>query len=95
MPMDFKAATDILFARIRPEDLASEIGCSLQMIRQARMGEGTGGGRRLPPPGWEQAVRHLAERHAMDLRTLSKSVIAKDHSTRPGLRRVRKAQPLQ
>ena len=93
MPMDFKAATDILFSRIRPEDLATEIGCSLQMIRQARMGEGTGGGRRLPPPGWEQAVKNLAERHVIDMRSLAKSVHAKDHSAGP--RKTRKTQPLQ
>lgn len=72
MTIDFKAATDILFDRVKPEDLAKEIGFSLQMIRQARMGDGTGGGRRVPPAGWEQGVKKLADRQADRLRELSR-----------------------
>ena len=84
MTIDFKAATDILLTKIRPEELANEIGCSLQMIRQARMGEGTGGGRRLPPSGWEKAVRKLAERQAARLQELSNRIGREGNPSKTG-----------
>lgn len=70
MPMDFKAATDALFAKLGPEALADELGCSPQSVRQARMGQGIAG-HRSPPPGWERAARKLAERQAAYFRKLA------------------------
>jgi hypothetical protein len=71
MAVDFKTATDVLFAKTKPEDLAQEIGCSPQTIRQARMGDDTGHGRRSPPPGWEAGAVRLARKRAEQFRKLA------------------------
>ena len=63
MAFDFVAATDTLFERTGPEDLAGELGCSAQAIRQARM-DAAKPGHRTPPPGWEAAAARLARRKA-------------------------------
>lgn len=70
MAMDFVAATDALFAKTRAEDLAGELGCSAQTIRQARMTESKGG-HRSPPPGWEAATARLARQKAAQLQKLA------------------------
>ena len=75
MAMDFKAATDALFARTGVEDLAEEIGCSPQTLKQARMAEETAG-RRSPPPGWEAAAARLAKRKAEHFRRLAERLSA-------------------
>jgi hypothetical protein len=63
MPYDFKGATDALFVKLMPEDLARELDCSPQSVRQARMAEG-GTGHRAPPPDWGKAAKRLALRQA-------------------------------
>jgi hypothetical protein len=70
MAIDFVAATDTLFEKTGPEDLASELGCSAQAIRQARMAASKGG-HRSPPPGWEAAAAKLARRKAEQFRKLA------------------------
>jgi hypothetical protein len=70
MAMDFKAATDALFARTGVDDLASELGCSPASIKQARM-DGENAGRRSPPPGWEAAAARLARQKAAQLQKLA------------------------
>lgn len=70
MAMDFKAVTDTLFAKTKPEELADEIGCGLASVKQARM-EGDGTGRRSPPPGWEAAAARLARKKAAALLKLA------------------------
>jgi len=70
MAMDFKAATDALFARTGVEELAGELGCSPQSIKQARMA-GDGTGHRSPPPGWEAATARLARQKAAQLQKLA------------------------
>ncbi len=70
MAMDFKAATDALFARTGVEDLAAELGCSPQTLKQARM-VGDTAGRRSPPPGWEAAAARLARQKAAQLQKLA------------------------
>jgi hypothetical protein len=70
MAVDFKVATDTLFAKTGPEDLAAELGCAAQSIRQARMAEDTHG-RRSPPPGWEAAAARLARQKAAQLQKLA------------------------
>lgn len=59
--MDFKKATDALFARLTHEDLAEALGVSVPSIRQARLGVDSAA-HRGPPQGWERAVLRLAER---------------------------------
>jgi hypothetical protein len=54
---------DELGARIGAEDMATELGCSLQAVKQARLG-GEARGRRPAPEGWEKAARKLAKRQA-------------------------------
>ena len=70
MPVDFIAATDALFAKTGPEDLAGELGCSAQTIRQARM-DSDKPGHRSPPPGWEAAAAKLARQKAAQLQKLA------------------------
>ncbi len=70
MAIDFKAATDQLFAKIGAEELAAELGCHQQAIKQARMAEGAEG-RRSPPPRWEAAVARLARQRAGALQKLA------------------------
>jgi hypothetical protein len=70
MAIDFKAATDTLFAKTGAEELAGELGCSLQAIKQARM-DGEGRGYRSPPPGWEAAAARLARQKAAQLQKLA------------------------
>ena len=70
MALDFRAATEALFERVKVEDLAGELGCSPQSIKQARMAEDTDG-RRSPPPGWEAAAARLAKRKAEHFKRLA------------------------
>ncbi len=59
--MDFRDATDMLFARVDHEDLAQALGVSIAAIRQARLKpEATA--HRAPPANWRRAVESLAER---------------------------------
>jgi hypothetical protein len=70
MAIDFRTATEALFDRVRVEDLAEELGCSPQSVKQARMAE-EAEGRRSPPPGWEAAAARLAKRKAEHFRKLA------------------------
>lgn len=70
MAMNFVAATDALFARTGPEELAEELGCGANSVRQARMDEGKKG-HRTAPPGWEAAVARLARQKAAQLLKLA------------------------
>lgn len=75
MAADFKAATDALFVKTGIEDLASELRCSPQSIKQARMAE-EAGGRRSPPPGWEAAAARLARKNAEHFKRLAERLAA-------------------
>jgi hypothetical protein len=68
--IDFKAATDALFAKTGAEELAAELGCNPQSIKQARM-EPNKPGHRTPPPGWEVAAARLARQKATQLQKLA------------------------
>jgi hypothetical protein len=68
--MKFKAATDELMIAITAADIAKEIGCSSQAVKQARSKE-TAIGYRNPPPGWQDATAKLAERNANRLTRLA------------------------
>jgi len=70
MAVDFKAATDTLFAKTGAEELAAELGCNPQSIKQARM-EPDRPGHRSPPPGWEAATARLARQKAAQLQKLA------------------------
>ena len=70
MAIDFKRATDELFAPISHQELADALGVSVPSIRQARLDESAKAHRR-PPEGWELKVRKLAERRASALRALA------------------------
>jgi hypothetical protein len=64
--MEFKEATDRLVSRVLHEDLAAELGVSIQTIRQARLSPDSASYRK-PPRGWERAVMKLATRHVIEL----------------------------
>jgi hypothetical protein len=70
MATDFVAATDLLFKKTGPEELAGELGCAPTSVRQARVEEGKRG-HRSPPPGWEAAVARLARQKAAQLQKLA------------------------
>ncbi len=59
--MNFREATDLLFAGIGHEDLASALGVSVASIRQARLKD-TAKSHRAPRRGWEAAVIGLAKK---------------------------------
>ncbi|HEY3916361.1 MAG TPA: hypothetical protein VGL83_01145 [Stellaceae bacterium] len=71
--MDFKKATDELFARITHEDLADALGVSVASIRQARLST-SALARREPPQQWERAAAKLAEQKAERLIRLASSL---------------------
>jgi DNA-binding GntR family transcriptional regulator len=58
--MDFRGATDKLGAAITHDDIARQLGISVQSIRQARM-NGDSLGQRKPPDNWKVAPVALAE----------------------------------
>ncbi len=67
--MDFREATDGLFARVDHEDLANELGVSVASIRQARL-KPEAKARRTPPEDWQGAVIRLAEERVSHYRRL-------------------------
>jgi hypothetical protein len=71
--MDFKKATDALFARVTHDDLAEALGVSVALIRQARLSRGAKA-YRTPPDSWEGAVSQLAERQSGRLGKLAKQL---------------------
>jgi hypothetical protein len=71
--MDFKEASDRLFAGISHGDLARMLGVSVALIRQARLGQSANAWR-SPPVGWQAAMAMLAERQARDLQELIKEL---------------------
>lgn len=68
--MDFKKATDALFAPVTHQELADALGVSVATIRQARLSR-EALARRNPPEGWEGAVARLAEARAKRLAKLA------------------------
>lgn len=83
--MDFKKATDELFATISHDDLARALGVSVATIRQARLSDGAKA-RRSPPAGWEVAALKLVEARTKQLEGLSRrlrcATEATDHQNR-------------
>jgi len=71
--MDFKRATDGLFARVDHEDLAKRLGVSVATIRQARLRPGANA-HRTPPDKWRDAVVRIAESQIMRYRKLIEDV---------------------
>lgn len=69
--MDFTEATDRLIKGVSLADLASELGASYGLIRQARMDVASPSYRK-PPEGWQQAVAKLAEQRASELLNLKR-----------------------
>ena len=67
--MNFKEATDDLFARVDHDSLAKAMGVSVPSVRQARLSP-TAKAHREPPEGWEYAVIRLAEQQMMRHRRL-------------------------
>ena len=67
--MDFRKATDDLCMAITHDDVARQLGVSVQSIRQARM-KSDSRGRRAPPENWEKALALLAENRIAAYRQL-------------------------
>jgi hypothetical protein len=75
--MDFKKATDELFARIDHDHLAEALEISVASIRQARL-RPDAKAHRAPPRDWERAVIQLAKKQALHFQRLV-SALTKDH----------------
>jgi hypothetical protein len=73
--MEFKGATDALFAGVSHEDLARTLGVSVATIRQARLRAGTKA-HRSPPEKWEQGVIRLASEQIEHYRSLISDLTA-------------------
>jgi len=71
--MDFKDATDGLFAKIDHEALAKRLGVSIAKIRQARL-RPEAIAHRAPPDNWPEAVIRMAESQIMHYRKLIEQV---------------------
>lgn len=74
--MDFKKATDALFARVTHDDLAGAANASVALIRQARLSPDARA-HRTPPEGWESAVLKLAKAQERHFRSLIRQMEAK------------------
>jgi hypothetical protein len=68
--MNFRQATDELFAKVDHEDLARALGVSVASIRQARLKENANA-HRSPPGEWRSAVIRLAQEKADRYRRLA------------------------
>lgn len=73
--MNFKPATDRLFRRVTHSDLASALGVSVALIRQARLNEAAAAARSAPQ-AWKEAVARLAEAEAIELQGLASALRA-------------------
>lgn len=71
--MNFKEATDRLFARVDHEELAKRLGVSVASIRQARL-RPDALAHRAPPGEWPEAVIQLAESRIGHYRKLIEGV---------------------
>jgi transcriptional regulator with XRE-family HTH domain len=71
--MNFQKSTDRLLERITLEDLADELGVSVQAIRQARTSNQSSA-HRAPPSGWASAIRVLANNRMKGLHILIDSL---------------------
>jgi hypothetical protein len=71
--MNFQKSTDRLLEKITLEDLANELGVSVQAIRQARVSNESSA-HRPPPPRWVFAVRALANKRIKHLQKLIDSL---------------------
>lgn len=68
--MTFSEASAELKRCPTDEDLAGELGVSVQSVRQARMEE-TSASYRSPPPSWPAAIARLARARAAELEQLA------------------------
>jgi len=75
--MNFQKSTDRLLERITLEDLANELGVSVQAIRQARVFEQSSA-YRPPPSGWPEAIHVLAHKRIKHLQNLIDSLPQED-----------------
>jgi hypothetical protein len=66
----FRELSDELFSSVSVEDLAAEIGCSVQSVKQARLSEGSAGFRKAPVD-YQRAARKLAKAQAKRLLRLA------------------------
>lgn len=71
--MDFIEATDALARKVSHEDLARELGVSVQTVRQARM-DPESPSYRQPPASWRRAVADLARRRGGELQELAEAL---------------------
>jgi hypothetical protein len=71
--MDFKKATDALFARVDHEELAKRLGVSVATIRQARL-RPEANAHRSAPENWRDSVIRLAEHQIMRYRKLIEEI---------------------
>lgn len=70
MVAKFRESTDELLNGITDSDLAQALGCSVALVRQARLREGAKA-RRTPPVGWESVCAKLADQKAARLTKLA------------------------
>lgn len=77
--MDFHEATKRLKECLTDQEIADELGVSLQSIRQARMDQGNPS-YRPPPEGWRQALIRLCRNREDELRQLAKQLAEDDEA---------------
>ena len=67
--MDFREATNVIFARIGHDELAAALSVSVAAIRQARL-RPDAAAHRSAPQGWEKAAAGLASARIEELQRL-------------------------
>lgn len=67
--IDYKTATDILFGKVKPPELAEQLGTRAFVVNRARVDVGLPT-YRGPPPGWAQAIVEVAKRRVEELNSL-------------------------
>lgn len=72
--VEYKEATDLLFARITATDVAEELGISHNAVVRARLNSSTRD-YRPPPKGWQRVVAKLANQRAEELLELSRNLV--------------------
>ena len=71
--MKFGAATDRIIECCRLHDVATALGCSYSLVRQARLSR-TNVSFRNPPRGWQKALAKLARKRARELERLAEQL---------------------
>lgn len=88
--LDFTRATDILFSRIKVQDLADSLDVGLAKVNNARQADDTET-KKPPPDGWRSASIKLSEARIKELQELN-AQLAQDEAAETERNRLKALQ---